>query len=162
LIGYLADRITDYFVKEEIISSEDRSVYKYGSEVTISTIVGISVIILIGLIAGQALDSILFLLCFIPVRIYTGGYHADTYLKCNLSFCAVFIAYLIVKNNIPAQIEFILSAVFIAASLLTVFLLAPIENDNKPFYGGEKVRYRRISIAVSLILSLVSAGAYML
>lgn len=160
MIEYLADRIADYFVKEELILAEDRSIYKYGSEVSISTILGISLILLIGLISGQVFGSILFLLCFIPLRVYTGGYHADTYLKCNLSFCAVFIIYLVIKNNIPPHMEFFANIIFIAVSLITIFVLAPIENKHKPFHGKEKLRYRKISIIVSVILSVLSIVAY--
>ena len=162
MIKYLADRITDYFIKEEIISIEEKNIYRYGSEVTISTILGISLIILIGLLSGQVSGSILFLLCFIPTRVYTGGYHADTYLECNLSFCAIFIVYLAVKNNIPARFDFFISITLIAVSLIIISVLSPVENKYKPLCEKEKIKYKVISIIISSGLSILAVISYML
>ena len=160
LIKYLAGRITDYFIKKKIILAEDKNIYIYGGEITISTFIGISIVIIIGLISYHILDSILFLLCFIPVRIYTGGYHADTYIKCNLIFGAVFIMFLVVKNIIPPEIDLLFSISIMILSITTILILSPIENKYKPLYGNEKIKYKIMSIIFSLIWCICSIILY--
>lgn len=162
LIRYLADRITDYFIRERIIPVEDKNIYRYGSEITISTFLGIGAIILIGIICNHIFDSILFLLCFIPIRIYAGGYHADTYLKCNLIFASVFISFLFIKNIIPPQFDFLISIFIMTASIIVIIIFSPIENKHKPLYGNEKIKYKKISIAVSSAWCVISIILYIL
>lgn len=44
--------------------------------------------------------------------------------------------------------------------LITSFFLAPIENHNKPLTSEEQMKYRRISIAMSLFWSAVAVFSY--
>lgn len=41
-------------------------------------------VLLMGALTGHLLESVIYLAVFIAVRVITGGYHADTYFRCNL------------------------------------------------------------------------------
>ena len=45
----------------------------------------------IGYILNRFKETALFLLCYCPIRQFTGGYHADNYKKCLLSFILIYI-----------------------------------------------------------------------
>ena len=81
LINYLADVITDFCVENKIIPADERAIYKYGAEITISTLVGLFSILLVGVITGNIFESLMFLVCYVSVRIFAGGYHATTYYR---------------------------------------------------------------------------------
>ena len=161
LINYLSDIITDFFIENKIISSDERAVYKYGTEVTVSTLTGIVLILFIGGVFGNILDSVLFLLCFITVRVYSGGYHANTYIKCNLTFVSVFILVMLVNRVISENFSFIILLTLLTISLVVIAVFAPIENEHKPLYGAEKKKYKKISIAASILWSIVSIGLFL-
>ena len=55
------------------------------------TLLFIVVILFIGYILNRFKETALFLLCYCPIRQFTGGYHADNYKKCLLSFILIYI-----------------------------------------------------------------------
>lgn len=56
-----------------------------------STMIGFAVILAIGIFIENTEVALLYLFCIVPIRMYTGRYHANTYLLCNIVFGAVFI-----------------------------------------------------------------------
>jgi len=156
MIGYLAELLSNYFVKNKIILSEDKNIYKYGAEVTISSILGILVIVIISAFLGKIQDGILFLLCFIPIRVYTGGYHANTYIKCNFIFIIVFLLIILGSSNLPEVFEIQISIFVGIVSLVLIILLSPIENKHKPICSDEKKKYKKISITISSLWFIFS------
>ena len=89
--------ILEYLLKSNVIENTDtdKEYYQYGIEITISSLLNIFLILVIGTVTRSFFESIIFLICVIIIRQFTGGFHADTYLKCNLIFCISFIAVLI-------------------------------------------------------------------
>lgn len=150
LINYLSDIITDFFIENKIIADNERAIYKYGTEVTISTLIGILIILSVGFAIRNILDSVIFLLCFITVRVYSGGYHADTYVRCNLIFVSVFISTILLKHIIPNQFGFEINIILLICAFIIIVVFSPIENKHKPFNKIETRRYRKISIIMSL------------
>lgn len=53
MIKYLSDNITDFFYSNKIIEEEDREIYVYGLQLIISTIIGITLILVLGLIINR-------------------------------------------------------------------------------------------------------------
>ena len=74
---YLANQL---YIKGEI--AEDKIVIiRYGFEIMISSLFILLSIPLCAIIMFRLSDGIIFLLFFMPVRLFSGGYHAPTY-KC--------------------------------------------------------------------------------
>lgn len=147
--------ILDFMVRNHVISKdkEEAEFYTYGIEITISSLINIILISLIGIITMHIIESIVFLVVFILMRSFTGGYHANTYIKCNLvtsiSFAIVLLIYKIIKY-ISLKVIILIAIL----QLITVFLLAPIENKNKPIEN--RVVHKIISTVLSLVLSTTS------
>lgn len=80
----LSHRIADLFVKNEVIACEDKDVYIYGLEQGFLMLTNIVTTILIGLVFRMVWQSIVFMMAYIPLRIYAGGYHTKTQLRCYL------------------------------------------------------------------------------
>ena len=88
MISHISEQMLQYLLKSRVIndSDEEKEYYRYGIEITISSLLNIILIIGIGIIFRNVFESIIFLSFFMLIRQFTGGYHADTYFKCNLSF----------------------------------------------------------------------------
>lgn len=72
-----------YLVKNGLIEQDKMAIYKYGYEILISNI---SVALIVRAIFSEFIESIIFLMVFAIMRKYCGGYHANTYLKCEIIF----------------------------------------------------------------------------
>ncbi|WP_303864846.1 accessory gene regulator B family protein [Alkalibaculum bacchi] len=72
------DRITDWFIRNEVIPLEDKELYTYGLKQGSLMVLNIGTIIIIGIILKMIWQSILLMFVYIPLRTYAGGYHART------------------------------------------------------------------------------------
>lgn len=154
MITSIAENIAAFFVSKGIIPKQKQDVLRYGFELIISTLVGTLVILAAGAITGKFWYSVLFMAVFIPLRQYTGGYHADTYLQCNIKFIITFLILLFVFSIIPVQMYMNVNCVCTILSLLAVILFAPIDNKNKRLSLKKKRKFKKISILFTIVLSV--------
>jgi accessory gene regulator B len=162
MINRFAESVANYFVENKIVPAGDKSIYKYGTEVAISSVLGLLAIILISVFAERLQDGVLFLLCFISIRIYAGGYHANTYLKCNITFISVYLLILGVSGRFPKPLEVHISVGLMILSIITIIFLSPTPNKHKPLNSKEKIKYRQISILLSFLWIAFSIILFML
>lgn len=156
MITFQAKIIAELLYKNKIIKSEDKEVYIYGFEVLISSIFGFVIIISLGIIVNQLFNSIIFFMVFASTRLFCGGYHADTYLKCNIVFTFVFLIALFLFYVLKRYALFDYQIAFIILYLAAIFQYAPIDSEHKSLTVQEKQKYKRYSIILSLIWVLLS------
>ena len=53
MLTNLCQIIVDFFIKEDIVSEEQRDVYQYGVELSISTLIGLFIVLAIGVLNGR-------------------------------------------------------------------------------------------------------------
>lgn len=145
MITKLSQIIADFFIREKIIPEKQRDIYEYGFELSISSVIGIIIVLAIGLISGKFWESIVFYIVFCFTRLFTGGFHAPSHLLCKISFAATLLAVLVIDwvlRGIESYYWFILHFY----SLVIVCQFAPVENPNKVLTKREKVRCKIIAI----------------
>jgi len=91
---------------------------------------------------------------YIPLRIYAGGYHARTHLKCYICSVVLIVSALLAIEFIPWT-NFI--AITISAiSGLIIYILSPVEDKNKPLDAVEvKVYGKKASIILVFELGIL-------
>ena len=148
--------ILNFMIKNNVISKDTEEIefYRYGIEITLSSLINIALISIIGIVTDYTFESMMFLVVFIIMRSFTGGYHANTYIKCNLvtsiSFVILLLIFKIIRHISLKSI--ILIAIF---QVVTIVLLAPIENKNKPIEN--RTVYKIISTVLSVVLSAIAS-----
>ena len=135
-------------------------IYTYGIELILSSLIGTVLVIASGIIFNLFFESIIFSLALSGIRFFSGGYHAKTYLKCNiiyfLSYFFTMIVYLLYHQYFTKYNAGTLS-VLITVSILIVALFSPVENKNKKIDDDQKVKFKLLSI---IILLLEGMGCY--
>ena len=160
MITSLAQYITGILLKNNVIKNEHLDIYIYGFEVLISGALSIFIGLILGLIFSQLIECIVFLVIFVTLRRYCGGYHADTYLKCNTIFTVnVAIVMIILKFNFTYSFAF--HIMLCVLCILTYFVLSPIENIYKPITDEEKKKYRLIAVTLAFVTVILSSVIYM-
>jgi accessory gene regulator B len=91
-------------------------------------------------------------LFFCSIRIFVGGYHADTYFGCLIMSFATFLAIILLGEyfvNNPLQI-----LVLLILSIALVIAFAPVDNINKRIKSKERRKnLKYCSIIITLLLS---------
>lgn len=156
MIYRLADIVTDFFVKNEVISKDDREVYQYGNEIIISSAIDIAILISLGLIFNILLYLMAFWIVFFLLRAFGGGYHAKSYLKCKVIFILNVLAVVGLMNSTENFYNVYSMLLLLLFSQTVVFATAPIENINKPLDEQDikrnRIRCRMCSLATGILV----------
>ncbi len=142
--------ITDTLIEGKIIKNEERNLYLYCFGTLIEMTANLITTLIIGALLGKIVAAVFFMLVFIPLRSTAGGYHCETAGKCYLLSMAVYLAIILTYDFvsiIPSYVCILICVIDFAA----IIILSPVASPNKPFTTKEKIKNRRISIALSLI-----------
>lgn len=157
MLHKLSEIIADYFFDEKDQYTID--IYVYGIELALSSLFGNILVILIGIVTGSLIESIIFMAALTSVRVFSGGYHANTFLKCNIItlVSAVFTVTLtkLLKMVFSTQIILCLLICNFVLLLFTIIIFCPIENKNKQIEKDDKNKFKSISVAVVIIQAIV-------
>ncbi|GEM_PF-2215752 len=93
--------VADELVLNNVINSEDIELYTYGIQQGLLILLNILTIVIVGQIFGMLLQSVAFMISYIPLRIYAGGYHARTPAGCYIGSVILIVAVLLGIKLIP-------------------------------------------------------------
>ncbi len=157
MINCASKLVLQYLLKKGVIddSSDEKEYYQYGIEITISSLLNVILIMGIGILFRSVIESIIFLVCFILIRQFTGGFHADTYLKCNCSFCISFLAVLIMYHTTFDKINIWCSVAISALCTAIIIFNCPIEHVNKPIPRCKRKFHKSVATLLSIIYGTV-------
>ncbi len=158
MINYLADNIADFFVRRNIFEDKYKEVYSYGFATIISTFISYAMILVISMVFGMFWTCPVFLICFSPLRRYSGGYHAQSYTKCKLVFCISFLLDIFLLQSLTAYYNLWLSIGINLFSVVVLLLFSPVVPKNKELTLKEIGRNRRISLAIVSLQALLSVA----
>lgn len=142
MIERLAERVVNWQIEKSFLKSEEYALYRYAYEVLINLIVNILISISIAILLHAPMPVFVFLISYMPLRSYCGGYHAKTNGGCIVVSTLLIIAVCMVVKFIPAVIAGVLPPLSFVISGLLVLRYAPVEAENKPLSEEEVVRYR--------------------
>lgn len=112
----ISNAIVNLFASDEEV--ERRDIYKYGINILLSDLSNLLVIIIPSLIMNRLLEGVVFLITFISIRRYCGGYHCSSCIRCNISFLCIFLLSLMSYN-----IEIVTLHVIFALSVITIIYI---------------------------------------
>lgn len=78
----ITNKIVNYLINNDIISTQERNIYEYGTFVFLYNSFLVLNILFLGYLLDQFQFSFLFLLFWTPYRILIGGSHCSTAFKC--------------------------------------------------------------------------------
>lgn len=157
MVRLLSSRLADFLIENKIVEAEDKEIYIYGYEILISSAIGVALVLILGFLFNLVIETVIFLAEFILIRQSCGGYHANSYLKCILSFMSVFVLVILALNIFLVHYSYLIWIVLSAMCMSVMMELSPIENINKPLTQKTKSRNRKISIVLSAVVIIAAA-----
>lgn len=139
-----------------IIQEDDMDTCRYGLEIFISSLLELTSILFISIFMDNFLETLLFFAAFIPLRVYAGGYHADTQIKCYMVSLGVYGLFTTLMRIVPTSWYTIIIYISIAMSLIIVLMLAPVRHTNKTLTPQETKIYREISVLICTIEAIIA------
>lgn len=163
MVCWISVKILTFISKFVKVSPQAKDVYQYGIEITVSSMFNIILVTLCSLALGNILAGMIYLFIFIFLRSFTGGYHATTYLRCNITMVATFIVtfamYKIIKHYV---LPLFVCETIALVNLIPIIICAPVPNKHKPLTEAQRKRSYKLSILIASVLSLVGLILYTL
>lgn len=123
-----------------ITSESNRDVYLFGMHQILLLLINLMSMTAIGILFHQLWQCLLYMVLFIPLRIYAGGFHACSPYRCYFySIGCIIIAMLLVRFDC---LGFLFCGILSTFCGIVIFLLAPVEDHNKPLEDVEIIHYR--------------------
>lgn len=122
---------------------ELQELYCYGYKLLVLQASNLVVVTVIGLTYSCLMELLLFLIAYIPLRSYAGGYHASGPIRCGLISAALELAVAIVLQlSITAGWLNVLLLVT-ALSEIVIYVNVPVAAKNKPLTDSQVISFRK-------------------
>ena len=160
----MAGRLFELQSRNGILEEKDRRLYEYAYGVLLGRVVIYLIIVILGIITGNWMEMIVFLLPFTVLRQYAGGIHLEKAGGCMavsgilVLLCSLYLA------SAPAVIWQMRIIWFVAVGV--IFIMAPVDASSKKLDAKEKkvygMRARVILVIECAIAGVVSVIGYSL
>jgi accessory gene regulator B len=150
LVSYAGDSIDSKCKNIEVVT--------YGIELLMSSIVNLIFVMIIGGYFFGTFATFVFVLFFCPIRQFSGGYHAKSYITCTVGFLVLFLLF----GNIMMFIENTIVCFGLWLIFGRVILsVSPIDTENKRLDQKLKCICKK-KIGLLLCIELVSLIVFMI
>ena len=153
MLKEFSNKITKKLVDINVIEEADSELYEYGFWQGGVLIFNFLTVVLLGILFNMLLESIIFLIFYGVLRTIAGGYHARTQNTCYILSIILMIVVLIMLKTFPWNI--ILCCILTVLSISVIFILAPVQDENKLLDEIEKKFFKKLSRIISLLYGFI-------
>lgn len=150
MLESFAGSVIRRWIADKIIPENKAAIYQYGFVVGLQTMLEFLLIVATSLFLGLFYPCVIMTCVFIPIRIYGGGFHASTALRCSVATWLMHVVAFLYVKYVPARLEVQVGILFV--SLILILWKAPVEAENKPLTPAERTKYRKKTIIFWLII----------
>ena len=148
MLKELSNKITKKLVDINIIEEADSELYEYGFWQGGVLFFNFLTVIFLGILSNMLLESIIFLVFYGTLRTIAGGYHARTQHTCYILSILLMIVVLTILKIFPVNI--IVCCILTILSISVIFILAPVQDENKLLDETEKIVFKKLSRVISI------------
>ena len=154
----IAEDIVFLLIRKNLLNNDNREIYTYAIEVILLNFSLLMTLFIISLITGQLLFFLCYLFFFIPLRVFSGGYHAK---KSEICFVLSVASYVISMVMLNANLQIYKSVIILIITIVIIvgiLLRAPIENINHPLSDTQKNRNKiivRVIVGIDFTLLMI-------
>lgn len=146
---FTVNKIVNKLANNGNIVEEDKEIYAFGLRQGMIITANIITTLIIGTLLKMVWQTILFMILYIPLRSFAGGYHARTQFRCYiLSVILIMAVLLVIKYVFIANFVSLLAAL---VSGVIIYITAPVGDINKPLDDIEIIVYKKWTRIILII-----------
>lgn len=162
MISRLSDFIANALCKSSTIGESDKELYVYVFFVLLSQVFSFLMTALFGLILGTLWESIVFYIMFSTLRSYAGGFHASKESVCTVCTTAALFITALILSWFKQSGSFAIPFCMLVFGSAVVYLLSPLDSEDKPLSFNEFLDYRRRSRIISMVIAVIAVIGWLL
>ncbi len=146
-------RIISAIIKNSNVQDENIVVLEYGLSKILMFLEDAVFTLVLGCLLGVVVESVIFQITFILLRMCAGGFHFESKRKCQIFSALVTVVSLLGIRFFPGIFNAsVVSALFAGAIIIA---LAPVEAANKPLSDAERNIYHKRAVIITITASLI-------
>ena len=149
-----AEWLTLILINKGIIGEDEKELYMFGFQTGLEFMSCLFASLTFALLTDHVVEYLVFMLVFMPVRSYTGGFHFDSFLNCFLGSCALIV--LVIWMADLKLLNISLTFAGIVVLLILIGKMRPVEHENRRVSEAEEAVFHNILLKV---LCCVGVGA---
>lgn len=156
MIHIVSEAVARWLELEGIVSSSERTLFEYAAYSFLFGLLPFGIILLLGLCFRMIQEGFIFIIPFMLLRKFSGGFHLKSPGMC-LAVTSGILAlamWLIKYIAYSGQTEII--TFFVVLSVVTLCIFSPVDNHARPLSDRERIVFRKIA----RILSVISLSVY--
>lgn len=150
-VGGLSEKICDI---QKVSEKAKREEIEYGLEVVLSTVLSVVATLAVAFFSGMLKECFAFLAVFMPLRTYTGGYHASTHIRCFFVLMIDMLLGVLIMHSCKGSM-YMTSWAMIVAAIIIIVAFSPIVHKNHPMSKRQQMMSRKKSIAILFVIVLI-------
>ena len=148
----IAEIICKWLIKTGGISADDRELYQYAIYSFLFEFAPLIIVLILGYIIKIPLEGILFIVPFLLIRKFSGGFHLQSATVCFcLSSIVLFLFLLFIKRMLYFQIAILFSCIVVLAAVC-IIMFSPIDSEARQLSPKEKKVFRKVAIVLTIII----------
>lgn len=147
---YLSEKIVDKMINNDVIDVQQRDEYLYTVQLLIEKCIVYVIVGFFAVLVGKIIETLLFLLVFLTIRKYSGGYHCKTEIGCVISSLILVVVVILIEGPF-LQVHRIAANVFFALSVCIMLVIGPVNHPNMNWSEYEYDRSKRVTAIMVLI-----------
>jgi len=156
MLQRVAKECAELLIRRQIIQREEQAVYRYGFELFWSTAAGVISILLLSAIFGYVPSALMFIVFFLPIRTFAGGYHAPSYEKCFCLTNGIAVVCVIWAKELSRHFEpGLLSGFLSGLAMVYIWINAPVRSVKYPQKESVLIKSKKLS-RVTLCIEIVT------
>lgn len=146
----IGDTFAQSMVDNNQISLEDREVYSYCVEYALDLVCFNGSLLLMGVVLHNFLNSVIYLLTLVPLKMMADGAHANSRKMCSLISYSVFFMVLLLSQVSVGNYYILQFILFLL--LIGVVIMTPVEHPDQSFSLRQRKRLKTIATIYSCFL----------
>lgn len=159
MLNKVSVQLSKFLLSKTNGDKQEEDIYTYGFELILSTIGFFISIITVSTILSNAASGFVFLVTFVPLRLFTGGYHATTYNRCFILSNLTYLLILSIKSLLWKYIAVYYWYWLLLIAYVFIIIKAPVTNIAQPVNLYKKQRCKKIA---KIILCFETLGIFLL
>lgn len=155
-IDKMTNMLTNFIIQHSDAKKEDTEIIAFGVKYGLITLAEILGMVVVSFIMRELIPGVVILIAFISIRVYAGGYHAKTLLRCVVMSNILFI--LTILGYKMLYLPIIVKRLIVLLLGVLILIFSPVENDNRRLSENEKKVFKNRALlfySISLIIFIL-------
>ena len=150
--------ITEVLVDRKYILDEQRAIYEYHTLMLIEKMITVVSILIISLIMNVFMQTVVVGVSFLSLRKRTGGFHANTFLRCYMLSLIIYITSIKVLYPMLEQVSISAILIITVCSGVIIFFIGTVNHPNLGLEESElntSKKMARMIVVVELGIAMI-------